>query len=401
MKRIVYLLFLLLLPLHMTAQKKEISQAKANIKSGKSLDQAEQAMRKLLADSTNRNNEKIWLTLFDAVRKQYEQGNEKLYLKQGYDTAQLFTLTKKMFLVLEGFDSLDAAPNSKGVSAPSYRKRHAAYLNDFRPNLYNGGLFFANKQKYGDAYPLFDSYIDCARQPLFSAYQYADSDKDLCEAAYWAVFCGYKMQDPERTLRYATLALCDTAHYNLTLQYLAETYKLQNDIVRYVATLHDGFARYPLFPFFFPRLVSYYGELSDWNRVDSLSTLALRADSTNQTFLFAKSTALLNLGKYDECVALCDQIIRKDSLFPDAYYNAGLAYYRRAESLSKLPLTAERKQKIQSNYALARPYMEAYRKLKPDEGSQWSLMLYNIYLNLNMGKEFDEIDAYIRKNKGN
>ena len=36
------------------------------------------------------NNKKIWNILFDAVKKQYEQGNEKLYLKQAYDTAQLF-----------------------------------------------------------------------------------------------------------------------------------------------------------------------------------------------------------------------------------------------------------------------------------------------------------------------
>ena len=29
-----------------------------------------------------------------AVKKQYEQGNEKLYLKQAYDTAQLFNATR-------------------------------------------------------------------------------------------------------------------------------------------------------------------------------------------------------------------------------------------------------------------------------------------------------------------
>ena len=70
------------------AQKKEISLAKDNVKAGKSLEQAEASMRKLLADSTNRNNEKIWLVLFDAVRKQYEAVNEKMYLKQSADTAK-------------------------------------------------------------------------------------------------------------------------------------------------------------------------------------------------------------------------------------------------------------------------------------------------------------------------
>ena len=72
------------------AQKKQIAQAKTYIKSGKELDKAENMMTTLLKDSANMNNEKIHLTLFDAIRAQYEQVNEKMYLKQPVDTAQLF-----------------------------------------------------------------------------------------------------------------------------------------------------------------------------------------------------------------------------------------------------------------------------------------------------------------------
>ena len=59
------------------AQKKEISQAKSAIKAGNAVE-AEASMRKLLADSAHRQNEKIWLVLFDAVKKQYEDVNEKI-----------------------------------------------------------------------------------------------------------------------------------------------------------------------------------------------------------------------------------------------------------------------------------------------------------------------------------
>lgn len=69
------------------AQKKEISAARDNVKAGNNLTQAQASMEKLLKDSVNRGNLKIWNILYDAVRKQYEQGNEKLYLKQAYDTA--------------------------------------------------------------------------------------------------------------------------------------------------------------------------------------------------------------------------------------------------------------------------------------------------------------------------
>ena len=91
---------LLLVPSAGFAQKKEIQLAKDQVKSGKNLPQAQASMQKLLADSANRSNKKIWNLYFDAVRKQYEQGNEKLYLKQKYDTAQLFNFTRQLLSLI-------------------------------------------------------------------------------------------------------------------------------------------------------------------------------------------------------------------------------------------------------------------------------------------------------------
>ena len=40
--------------------------------------------------------------------------------------------------------------------------------------------------------------------------------------------------------------------------------------------------------------------------------------------------------------------------------------------------------------------METYRKLMPDEKDKWGPVLYRIYLNLNRGKQFDEIDRLLK-----
>lgn len=216
--------FLLLAPLGLQAQKKEISAAKDLVKAGKDLAKAESSMRKLLTDSANRNNKKIWNILFDAVKKQYEQGNEKLYLKQAYDTAQLFNATRQLFVIAQGLDSVEMIPNKKGKCEFDFRKSHSEYLNKIRPNLYNGGTWFIRKQKYKEAYQFFDQYIECSTAPMFQSYKYVQKDKYLSSAAYWAVYAGYKMQDTKATLHHSYEALKDTAHYNYMLQYLAETY---------------------------------------------------------------------------------------------------------------------------------------------------------------------------------
>ena len=168
------------------AQKKEISQAKSAIKAGNAVE-AEASMRKLLADSAHRQNEKIWLVLFDAVKKQYEDVNEKMYLKQSTDTAKLFDAAYRMFGVLEALDSVDAMPDKDGRIKLKYRRKHADYLDAYRKNLYTGGSYFLNKQDYPRAFKLFAAYIDCASQPLFESQQYASRDKRLPSAAFYAL----------------------------------------------------------------------------------------------------------------------------------------------------------------------------------------------------------------------
>ena len=43
--------------------------------------------------------------------------------------------------------------------------------------------------------------------------------------------------------------------------------------------------------------------------------------------------------------------------------------------------------------------MEKLRQLQPDKQERWLSPLYRIYLNLNLGKEFDEIDALMKAKK--
>jgi len=397
MKRL-FLLLLVLVPLCAFSQRKEISQAKAFVKSGNELPKAEEMMRNLLKDSLNRTNDKIWLILFDAIKKQYDQGNEQLYLKNKYDTAQLFNAARKMYLVLESFDSVDAKPNKNGKVTLKYRKKHADFLDSYRPNLYSGGFFFSRRRDYAQAYNMFDTYIDCVRQPLFSSYEYQEKDKKLPRAAYMALFCGYKQQDTAKTLKYVDLAMKDTAMLPRIYQYLASTYALIGDTVKYREMLQSGFANYPRVMFFFSNLFDLYYKQGNMEKSLLLCDDALRTDSANNVFKFAKSSVLLNIGRFDECISISDELIAQNDTLADAYLNAGLAYYNQAVRIgSGTVLSRSQKTRLMFLYKSAMPYIQRYRILAPENKDKWAVPLYTIYLNLNMGKEFDEIDALLNK----
>ena len=393
------LMFLILMsPVAVSAQKKEIQTAKDQVKAGKNLDQAAASMKKLLADSANRTNRKIWTIYFDAVRKQYEQGNEKLYLKQKYDTAQLFNYTRQLFEVAFQYDSVETAPDKKGRRDFEFRKGHSDYLAHIRSNLYNGGIWFLNKKKYPDAYKFFDCYIECASQPMFKQRNYGEKDKHLPTAAYYAVYSGYKMKDPKATLHHSYEALKDTVHYNYMLQYLAETYMLEKDTARYVASLKEGFKRVPTFPYFFPRLVEYYVVR---NQLDSAMTVvneALTVVPDSDVYLAAKSNLLLEQGKLQECIEVSKKVIEVNQKLGDPYYNAGICYFNLAVEQDKNSHNSRKvKEQVEENYKKALPYLVKYREMEPKEQGKWAFPLYTIYLNLNMGKEFDEIDKVMKQ----
>lgn len=392
-------MFLILMsPVVASAQKKEIQTAKDQVKAGKNLDQAAASMKKLLADSVNRTNRKIWTIYFDAVRKQYEQGNEKLYLKQKYDTAQLFNYTRQLFEVAFQYDSVETAPDKKGRREFEFRKGHSEYLAHIRSNLYNGGIWFLNKKKYPDAYKFFDCYIECASQPMFKQHNYGEKDKHLPTAAYYAVYSGYKMKDPKATLHHSYEALKDTVHYNYMLQYLADTYMLEKDTARYVASLKEGFKRVPTFPYFFPRLVEHYVER---NQLDSAMTVvneALTVVPDSDVYLAAKSNLLLEQGKLQECIEVSKKVIEVNQKLGDPYYNAGICYFNLAVEQDKNSHNSRKvKEQVEANYKKALPYLVKYREMEPKEQGKWAFPLYTIYLNLNMGKEFDEIDKVMKQ----
>lgn len=396
--RLLLFLLTILLATPLYAQKKEIDQAKTYIKSRSNLDKAETSMRELLKDSANKRNIKIWLTLSNVMHTQYELANEKLYLKERLDTATLFHTAHRMFLVDESLDSLDAQIDKKGRIRAKYRKKNSLYLDKYRQNLYYGGLFFVRNKDFVSAYDLFDAYLDCRCQPLFSELNYTKNDnmQQCSSAAFWTVLCGYNLNRPDSALKYSDMALSDKKLRTKTLQYLAEIYLMKKDTTSYVTSLLNGFFENKTSEFFFTRLMDYYNNKNLLDSALQIADTALAADSKKELFLFAKSNILLNLGHYSECISISDTLISLKTLLPDVYYNAGISYINKALILEKsIASQKKNKKEIISYYKKSLPYMEKYRELRPDDKTKWAPSLYNIYLKLNMGHQFEEISRVL------
>ena len=205
------------------------------------------------------------------------------------------------------------------------------------------------------------------------------------------------MQNHDLALKYADMALKDTAHLEFAYEYLSDIYKKQDDTERYVQTLRDGFFHYKDNQYFFTYLIDHFNAVQQPDSAMSIVDVALEHDANSELFLFAKSNLLLNTGRYDECIALCDTMISHNDSLADFYYNAGVAYMNQAFIIKRdQKMTAKTRKKVNEKYNKAKDYMERYRLLAPDQKDKWAAALYNIYLQLNMGKQFEEIDKLLR-----
>lgn len=376
------------------AQKRQIDDAEALLKKGKDFAKVEKMMTDLLKkDSANLSNLRIYDIWLKSVEKQYGELNEKMYKRQVVDTTKLFNLTRRIFTIAERLDSIDMRPDKKGRVNPEYRKSNSQRLTGYRPNLFFGGTHHLRKGDYKTAYGFFEMFIDCARQPLFSAQNLNDTDPRMGEAAYWATYSGYRMNDPLLTLRYHELARRDTTKLEFTLQFAAEAWNRLGDDARYTELLWEGFAFFPESNYFFPHLMDTYTRKGNYEQALMVADEALKADSLNHIFLFAKSTMLLNLGRYAQCLEYSDKLLALDPDMADAWYNAGTACLNIALRMD----SRKHKKQIRKMYLKAQPYMEKYRELAPEAIDKWGPALYRIYFNLNLGKQFDEIDKILKK----
>lgn len=391
-QRFVFSLFLLVLTTMATAQRRQLQEARVILKGDKDYDKAEKLMTGLLKDSTNLDNPRIYDMWLLAVEKQYGQLNEKMYKKEEVDTTQLFDMAQRMFDIATHLDSIDMRPDKRGRVNPEYRKDNAQKLMVYRPNLFYGGTYYLRKGELEQAYHFFEKYIGCGDQPLFEDYDLMEKDERLGEVAYWATNCGFRMKDPVLTLRYAKLARRDTAKLEHTLQYSAEAWRALGDQETYVDILKEGFERYPASAYFFPRLMDSYAAKANYEEALKVAEKALETDSLSTIYMTAKSTMLLNLGRYAECLEYSKKLIANDGLAAEGFYNAGTACVNIALKMD----SRKHKKQIKKMYEQALPYMETYRKLEPQETQKWGEALYRIYFNLNMGKQFDEIDRLLR-----
>lgn len=384
--RMIRLLFIILLlglsvpELHAQKKmtmKKRFKEAKAAIKSGSGQEKIEAIILDSMALPTTTNKIKAeGYHLCALLQQSVNDGlNMKAYLKQGLDTVKLYQSILKVYGHTLKSDSAD----EKGKYESKNIKLRALH----RENLLGGGKFLLRKSKWSEAYSFFDMFLKTRT---------TDMDYVVGRVAYWATVCGMNEGNPHHVLAHVdtAMALISEEERPPLAEYKARSYLHLGDSLQWVELLDRYVDEYPGYNYFFLNLMDYYMRHGQFERGLARTDSLVKVDGDRAVYWFAMSMFALAKGDYENCILLSEECLSREPDNIDALYNKGI-------SLLNLALVERdsSKRRVYSRRALEP--MERVRELLPDYIDKWGNPLYRIYLNLNMGKKFEEIDLLLEK----
>lgn len=392
-----FLTFLLLvLPFEISSQR-AYKPVKAALKA-KNYKEVISHVEQLRKDSLHRFDPKLCIYSIEANRGLNDAENMKIYLKRSYDTIAFFSTTHQIIRESLMLDSLergsDAVSEKKGKQTDFVCEQLKRYF----PNLQIAARYFYKSRKFSEAM----SYLrTCLELPHSAIGQQAgiSSTGDPLNACLYLT-SAYNIKKYPEVHRYEQLALTDTLSRQSILACLVYTAEAENNLQAYQSLLEQGWTEYSSQPMFFTRLVDFYSDSNRYTDVLRVAGIQLERDTADLSARLASCIAYLNLKRFDECIKAGESLLKADSANIEANYYIGASFVAKAlqVQLPENAFTDIYRKKFNERtdyYRKAEPYLERYREQTPGLKTRWAPLLYKVYLALNRGSKFAEIEKLL------
>lgn len=359
-----------------------------------------------LSSSLTNTNAYVWYVACKAKKGIIDNENYKRSQGQAFDADKLYNSSYDIFDYLIKCDELDKAPNEKGKVAPKYSMDILQMMYENRNQLFNGGAYFYNAEKYDDSFKQFDMFIKTSElEPLDTIP--AVKDKELnANAAFYATLCGMQKENYKNVLAHIDLALSDPNFKEKAYQYKAIAEGETGDSVAWLQTLKTGAKMFPENAYFYQNLIQYYHSKNKPEEMMKFADEMIASDPENPLFMYVKGLISQENEKYDDAIVWYKKTIAIDPNYTNAISNLGLCYIQLAQDYSSKNATTDLKNKakikkdkeiLNGYFTEALPLYEKLRQLKPNETNLWINGLYNCYYNLNMEDKLAEIEKLLPK----
>lgn len=347
------------------------------------------------------NDPYVWFIAAKSRKAIVEKDNAARAAGAQIDMEKFYADCGQLIYELEKCDSLDNAPNAKGKVAPKYAEFIKEGLYENRNQMYNGGSYYYNKGNYAESYNQFAKFVSLTEHHLLKDVITPAEKVYNVNAAYNAVLCGMRLEDYQKVLAFADVALADESKAGNIYRYKATAYETLGDTVKWIELLKDGVVKFPNDPFFYQTLIQHYDTAGDKGALDTLADELIASNPSNPLFVYLKGYIAQQQNDMDTAFEWYKKTLEIDPNYVNALRNVALSYvgkvqeYSTKQSSVRLDRAQIKKDKeiINGYFQEALPYFEKLREVAPDKKELWLNGLSQCYYNLNMEDKMKEIDA--------
>ena len=300
----------------------------------------------------------------------------------------------------------DFRPNNRGKVRPKYDDEIKQALGTYYGFLVNGGAEFLNNNDFANAHRFFDKFMKVKAMPLFADSDVAKQDSLSMEIGFFNAYTATQIEGKEDEALAALNAIKDVPYRQSDVyQLIAGEQVAKGDTAAYLATLEEGSKLFPGNTFFLGNIINHYLNKEQYTEAkDYLGKVLAQPDLQNKEMFYnALADIFAQEGNREEAQKNYEEALKVNPEYADATMGIGRLYYNHAlqvanDATAAIGDAAKMKEldaQAQDLFKKALPYLQKASQLEPDN-KEYLMALRNVYYNLKMQKEFDEIDKQLQ-----
>jgi hypothetical protein len=353
--------------------------------------EARRLITEALANDETKNDPYTWYVAGLIENKAYTEGFKKAAIDQNADRTDMYkALTASIPSWLKVYE-LENQPNDKGKVNLKYTKKLQEVLHNDYLQLFNGGAWFLQSNKYAEGVNALEKFLDVKKAPFFAEDKdVAAIDSNAMNAAYYAIGAASSLKEYDRVIslynRFGSFALNPKDIH----QWVSSAYFAKKDSVGAIPVLIEAVKASPEEPYFLVNLVNIYQKNGKEAEANKLLDDRIAANAQDATALLVKGS-IVEEKDLKEALQWYYKAAKADAKNANAFIYLGAGLYNAAAKIYENTNVTQAMAKTAEDLLRASiPVLEIAYKSRPDNIKG---MLGSIYYQLKMTDKRDALDA--------
>ncbi len=400
MKKIVFILILVMSVTSSFSQKKNVSQAKNKaLMENPDFAAARKLIEPALQDPTTKDLASTWHTAGLIGYQENDAELKKQMLGQKFDVnAKGKALMESYNYFMKAYE-LDGLPDAKGKIKPKFQKEIKTKIKEYyttQANLIAYGATLFEQKKYAETIKVFEVYLGIPSLPMMNNEIKLDSTYFMIK--YFTAIASINGGMHDRAITYLE-DLKDDGYEELVVhQLLYDEYLKRKDTVNFVRVLKEGNKKFLKEAYFLENLINFYIYTNQSKEAIVYLKNAIEREPNRAEYQYIKGNLDESMGNLDAAMASFEKAIEIDPKLADAWAGKGRLIYNRAVQMSDVANEIKdnkkynaAKKEADAVFEQSVPFFKKAAELKPDV-REYKQTLKTLYYRLKKDKEFEAIN---------